>query len=211
MTRTWRERIFHVPHGTWYAIENSRVGIATAVLLGFLWIDLDSHVTKDGVIVIGHWNLILKDHFLLPDWFIAKYGKHPRVSQVLWEDLQTLRTGMKGYRGRRRRFRYISAARAMQLINARKRLGLALEVKADHAFHDKATFDRLERDRNSIGLPKSRMAVMTLQNIGQPLLRLKAAKAAGFTTILLAHGRKPANFEAEWAPYIDYVRGSWSR
>lgn len=212
MTRKWRGRIFHVPHGVWYAIENSRIGIATAALLGFTWIDMDCHVTRDGVAVIGHWDLILKDHFELPDWFIAKYGKHPKVTQVDWADLQKLRTSPQAYRRvGSRRYRYIRVARAMWLIGQRKRLRLALEAKSDLAFEDHQTWRRIFSERDSVGLPKDRMVVMTLQNIGRPLRRLQAVKTADpdVKTVLLVRGPKPANFDSAWAPYVDYLRGSW--
>lgn len=196
-------RIFHVPKGIAYAVENSRLGIWFAILLGFRWIDMDLHVTKDGVIVCGHWARISKDQFVIPDWFRAKYGDDPLISDVLWCDLKQLKTRRLGWRGHSRRFGYITAEQAMRTIARRsKRLGLAAELKVA------INADRLDAARRRAGLPKSRLIVMTLSDHSRrPWLWLRPFKHLGYVTVILARGPIPRS----WEPYITYVRGRWVR
>jgi hypothetical protein len=49
--------------------------------------------------------------------------------------------------------------------------------------------------------------MMTLSEYGSPLARCKAAKAHGFQTVILPRGKKPANFETTWKPYVDRLWG----
>lgn len=208
-----RRRIFHVPKGVAYAIENSPAGIRIADRLGFRWIDLDAHVTADGVVVVGHWGLIQKDLFDLPPWFIRKYGHRPHVEDVSWADLRQLRTTPIRWRGqlRLRRYRYMSLARALELVADTKRLGIALEVKGSHAFRERSTFDAINIARINAGLPRARFMVMTLSSLPGALARLRAAHHAGFATVVLPRGPKPANYARTWAPYVMWRRGRWTR
>ena len=49
--------------------------------------------------------------------------------------------------------------------------------------------------------------MMTLSEYGSPLARCKAAKANGFQTVILPRGKKPANFDTTWKPYVDRLWG----
>lgn len=201
-----RSRIFHVPKGVAYMVENSPSGIRLASRLGFRWIDLDAVVSRDGVVVIAHWPKIRKDKFVLPGWFVHKYGKNPRISDCDWADLARLHTVKLGFRGRVRKKtrRYHTVGYMMRLAGQTKRLGVALEVKGDRRFEDPVTFVQVDAQRRRVGLPAERFMVMTLQNIGNPYARLRAAKVAGiFPTVLLVRGPIPR----DRANDFDYVRG----
>lgn len=50
--------------------------------------------------------------------------------------------------------------------------------------------------------------MMTLSQYGSPLGRCKAAKAEGFTTVILPRGDRPATFDKAWRPYVDRLWGT---
>jgi hypothetical protein len=205
-----RRRIFHVPHGTAYAIENSPAGIGAAVKLLFRWIDMDCHVTQDGVPVLAHWDKIRKDKFEITPAFAEKYGDEPKVTEVLAEDLLTLQTRPLPWSRwrRRRRVAYMTVADAMQRIAAHPRLGLALEAKGGTALTLTDTWKDIEATRDDAGLPKERFMVMTLMQIGGAHARLAAAHEAGHDTVLMPRGRPVPR---EWEPDITWIRGKWVR
>jgi hypothetical protein len=206
-----RGRIFHIPHGTAYAIENSPAGIERAVKRMFRWIDMDCHVTKDGVPVLAHWDTIRKDKFEITPAFRAKYGDDPKVTEVLAEDLLTLQTTPLAWSvwGRqRRRVAYLTVEDAMHRVAAFPRLGLALEAKGGKAFTDTDTWKGIEAMRLGAGLPKERFMVMTLKKIGGAQARLAAAHEAGHDTVLMPE-RAPV--PREWEPVITWIRGRWVR
>ena len=206
-----RGRIFHIPHGTAYAIENSPAGIARAVKRMFRWIDMDCHVTKDGVPVLAHWDKIRKDKFEVTQAFADKYGRNPKVTEVLAEDLLTLRTtplSWSVWGRRRRRVAYMTVEDAMQQIVTFPRLGLALEAKGGDAFADADTWKGIEAMRLAAGLPKERFMVMTLKKIDGAHDRLSAAHDAGHDTVLMPE-RRPV--PRDWEPAITWIRGKWVR
>lgn len=206
-----RRRIFHIPHGTAYAIENSPAGIQWAAKRLFRWIDMDCHVTKDGVPVLAHWDKIRKDKFEITQTFAAKYGTNPKVTEVLAEDLLTLQTTPLRWSvwGReRRRVAYMTVEDAMQRIADLPRLGLALEAKGGEAFTQSDTWKGVEAMRLGAGLPKERFMVMTLKKIPGAHERLTAAHEAGHDTVLMP-GR--STVPRTWEPVITWVRGRWVR
>lgn len=205
-----RRRIFHIPHGTAYAIENSPAGIERAAKRMFRWIDMDCHVTKDGVPVLAHWDAIRKDKFEVTPAFRAKYGDDPRVTEVLAEDLLTLQTTPLPWSvwKKRRRVAYLTVEDAMQRISAFPRLGLALEAKGGEAFNRTETWEGIEAMRRAAGLPQERFMVMTLKQIGGARARLAAAHEAGHATVLMPRG---APVPTDWEPAITWIRGKWVR
>lgn len=208
MTRRMSRRFFHVPRGVPYSVENSFVGIWAAWLLKLLWIDVDLHVTKDGVIVASHWAHPRMDGFILPAWFKAKYGPDPMIRDILWADLSRLRTPVRSYRGKTFVNQY-RTAKEMMAEAVRRRRAIEFEPKGDKAFQDVSTWQQLDADRAEVGLPRSRVNVKTLTNIAGWQGRLRAASAAGLTTIVLP--RYGAAIPRSAEQYIDYVRGSWKR
>lgn len=203
-------RIFHVPKGTAYTTGNSSAGMRWALRHFYRWIDWDANITSDNVVVIIHWPKFCKDGFLYKvvpkrvpgafrvrdEWLVKHgYGRETTVSDLTWTQVSELRTATG---------RFIRTARQMFRLAARHHLNVALEVKGDRRFERTALMRGLHR---SAELEGAEVIVMTLQNLGNPELRLKAAKEAGFTTVLLARGRVPR----AWEPFIDYVRGKWVR
>lgn len=185
-------RIFHIAHGTPYHVENSITGLHKAKRAGFKHIDLDAQVTKDGHVVITHWSRpMLRDGFRDP---LHKLGRHRKVASLTLEQVRRLRT-RDGFR--------IHTAWSMFGHAADLGLAVMLEVKADRRFTEVEVMRQVRADAND---QECVVRVMTLSNLGRhPELRLKAAKAAGFKTILLARGPIPTS----WRPWVDFVRGPW--
>lgn len=168
---------------------------------GYRQIDHDANITRDGVVVICHWPTFAKDGFRYIVTADGKYRRHayPRNAQIRdlnWAEVRKLRT-KDGYR--------IRDARTMFRNAARIGLEVALEVKGDSRFEDQALMRDLHKTATEEGCV---VRVMTLSNIGtHPNLRLKAAREAGFETVLLARGPVPTG----WEPAISFVRGKWKR
>lgn len=87
--------IFHVRFPIMKHVENSLRGIRKAARLGYDAIDLDLLITKDGVIVVCHWDRpLLKDKFYDP---ARKVQTHDLVRELTWEQVKGLRAP-GGYR-----------------------------------------------------------------------------------------------------------------
>lgn len=209
----WLRRIFHPPHGVPYPVGNSYFGLWLAHLLGYHWIDQDAHVTLDGVVVFGHWGKITLDGFILPPWFVAKYGHHPTIETTLWPDLARLRTRRIWYRGKWRRFQYRSAAQMFHTLLRFPTLGIAIEMKGSIAFYQPLTFTGIINTAHHIGLvPENRLVFMSLPTTGDPRRKFRAAKtgAPRVTTMIQCHDLpKPPKFD-EWDQWVDYTRGRWA-
>lgn len=82
-------RIFHLPARFFKKhLENSLRGIRKAARLGYDAIDLDLLITKDGVIVVCHWDRpLLKDGFIDPHHRIQL---HAMVRELTWAQIETL-------------------------------------------------------------------------------------------------------------------------
>lgn len=188
-------RIFHKAKGQPYRFTNSYRGLKRARRHGYRRIDWDATVTKDGVVVINHWPKFAKDRFKDPS---HAWPKSTKIAQLTYAEVKRLKAP-GGYRIRSAGQRFWQAKRAG--------IDVMLEVKGQREFEDPELMARVWRANVAAGEPVE--AVMTLQNLGNPLARLKAAKAAGFKTVLLARGPKPANWDENWAPHVDYVRGNF--
>lgn len=81
-------RIFHVKWPIYKHVENSLKGIRKAARLGYDAIDLDILITKDGVIVICHWDRpLLKDNFYDP---LHRIQVRAMVRELTWEQIHRL-------------------------------------------------------------------------------------------------------------------------
>lgn len=204
--KRWKPRVWHIAHSIrWgYAIENGNWATRLAHRLGFFWIDKDSHITKDGVRVFGHWGLITKNGFVLPRWFVKKYGSRPRIKDVLWADLAQLRTRRIWFRGvRRYRFvRMIDGFRAAHAVDT----GVMVEQKGHPDYRKTETWEAVDADRKAAGMPHYRLAGATLSTMEGAGAMLRACHSAGVMTIVMPRGPIPLS----WKPYIDFYKGAWT-
>lgn len=82
-------KIFHLEWPNWKHLENSIRGIRKAARLGYDAIDLDILITKDGVIVVCHWDRpMIKDEFHDP---ARRISIHAMVRELTWEQVKSLR------------------------------------------------------------------------------------------------------------------------
>lgn len=199
MPKRWWRRVWHVRKGLAYAVENSNWATWLAHKLGFHWIDKDLHVTKDGVPVFGHWGLIAKNGFLLPKWFITKYGKNPRIRDVYWADLQLLRTG----RILGRRFRFATAENGMQRA-AELDMGVMIEYKGDPVARTGAFWKKMQLLAGRAGLAHNKRVVATLPTMKGGGEAMHAAHEVGERTMVI---RAQDGVPRRWAPNLTFYRG----
>lgn len=196
--RRWRG----FQHLTPYHRGNSIRGLQRAVRRGRDSVDLDFRVTRDGVVVNTHWPRPLAHGFIDPT---GKLATHARIEDLTAAQVARLRTRRGGYR--------IHTAERILTEAAQRGLKVEFEAKDSHAFTDPGVWADLARlvrvIRTDAGpLP---IIVKTLSNRPDPATagrRLKAAKIAGFRTMLLPRGRR--TMPEVYRRHVDYVRG-WVR
>ena len=184
-------KIFHVPHGTPYHVENSLRGIVLAKRGGYEGIDLDVNGSRDNIIFATHWG-----RPMLRDGFHDPLGQLPRTTDVhdmTAEQVRRLRT-RDGYQIRR----------VSTLIEGARRLGLSIEVEAKPSpplYRPRAWHNLAEELNGDV----SGVLVKVLLDLGtNPQNRLRAAHAAGFRTCAIVHGGH--NVKDEWAEFVDTYR-----
>lgn len=200
--RPWKRRMFHVPKGISYAVENSKWGTWLAHKLGFHWIDKDFHVTKDGVAVFGHWGMIRKNGMLLPRWFIRKYGRNAKISDVYWDDLQKLHTGRIRFRGRRR-YRFMTVS--MGFIQAAQLdMGIGMEYKGDQPARTVIFWLHIDRTRVDAGMSHDKLVAMSLPDMRGAGEMFASADQAGVLTMVI---RANEGVPRSWEQHLDFHRG----
>ncbi len=176
---------FHIEHGLPYHLEDSLRGVLGAIRRGFGWIDLDCHVTADGVLVITHWpRPIVHDGFYDPK---GKIPRHARIEDLTWKQVKRLRTHVGNYR----------IMRADHLVPDALRHGIRVELELKST---RITAEQLADLRSHLDRP-NRVQVKALPQFHTAL---KAAHDAGFKTIILGRG---ARIPASAQTYITYRRG----
>lgn len=192
---------YHVPEGTPYHVENSIAGVRLAAHRAgqAKAIDLDWHVTRDGVVVNTHWSQpLLKDGFTDPE---GKIAQDARIEDLTWADVQRLRT---------RDGHAIQRAETMFRLCAELGVRMEFEAKGSAAFEDPALWQSLKVLADDTGLTaRGLIQVKTISTTDGAPARLAAAHEAGFTTIILPRGSRALSRQA-YGAVTDYVRGPFS-
>lgn len=162
-------RIYHVKKGQRYHLGNSIRGILKAARLLYDAIDLDLNITKDGVIVVTHWNRALaKDGFVDP----AKRIAHDAlISELTWAQVQQLRAP-GGYR--------IQRLETMLRVCKANKIIAYLEPKADPRFELDSTWAQIRAMQRRY---KTRVRVRSIRHLGgrnAGVRRVMAARRARF-------------------------------
>lgn len=177
-------------HFTPYRKSNSVAGLDLARRLGYPAIDLDLQITSDGIPIVTHWSTISTDGYSAPG-----IKADSRFDDLTWKQVARLRS-RDGYR--------IHTARAMIRMAHRRGLRVELEPKGNPAFQKVATWKPLA---TTVERTRADVQVKALSTLGYPAKILRAAHAAGFTTIILP--RIPRLFvRRAWGEFIDYYRGA---
>jgi glycerophosphoryl diester phosphodiesterase len=146
-------------------IENSLRGIRKAARLGYDAIDLDILITKDGVIVVCHWDRpLLKDQFYDP---ARKIQLHDMVRELTWEQVKGLRAP-GGYR--------ILRVETALAACARARIIAYLEPKDDPRFAADEPWQHIKTVAAKYGT-KVRVRALSYNRAALPF-----ARRAGFRT-----------------------------
>lgn len=161
-----RRRFFHASD---YALNDDLPGVRLAKKRGYLWIDLNGHVTKDNRVVITHWRYPLQKGWRDPK---KKIPSNRPVDQMTLAEVQRLRNRKRP--GARIRT-------ASQVFRACKKLRLSVEFEAKDspAFAESdEPWIRLKALADSIGL---RVEVKSLVWLGRGWQRLDRARKYFFT------------------------------
>ena len=163
--------------------------------------------TRDLVAVAKHWGQPnhAGDGFTHlwsgPGWGVGKIVADPApslpISGRAWVDVQRLTDAT----GKRR----ITTIREHMAEGVRLGVLVMPEAKGSVLMERPEFWQRLGVDCDAVGHPR---VMMTLSQYGSPLGRCKAAKAEGFTTVVLPRGPKPATFDKAWRPYVDRLWGT---
>lgn len=183
-------------HATPYYKYDSIQGVEQAAEMGAdRAIDLDWHVTRDGVIVNTHGDKPLESGFYDP---LKLVPRDKTVEQMTWQEVQRLRAP-GGYA--------IQRAETMFALAAKLGVRIEFEAKNSKAFENVKTWQQVRKLAEENGLmARGLIQMKTLSTIPGAPARLAAAHAAGFTTILLPRGSRELPGKDYW-PVTDYVRG----
>lgn len=194
-----------------YHVGDSIKSVARAAKEKEWGIDVNMHSTSDLVAVAKHWGSPSHpgDDFT-HIWTGSGWGKgslvkdpHPNktIAERPWSEVQRLtdKTGKQK----------IDKIADFFAEGVKHGVRIMPEAKGP-ALMDKPEFwERLGAEADAAGHPR---VMMTLSDIGSPTRRLKAAKGAGFQTVVLPRGKKPPGYETNWKPYTDRVWGTaWGR
>lgn len=175
-----------------YYRNNSLRGIHEAKKLGYSAIDLDWNVTKDGEPVCTHWDRPLKHGFIDPQKRIPSSRK---VSEMTLAEVMRLRSKKGSYR--------IKPVDPIFKHAAKYGLRVEFEAKTGIGFYHVSTFAKVKKAADKHGV---HVQVKTLSTLRGAPRRLRAAKEAGLTTIILPRGSRRLKKKDYWG-VADYVRG----
>lgn len=184
--RAPRRSVFHVHKGQPYHLEDSLRGIRLAVARLFKWIDLDCHVTADGVLIITHWDNPRHEKFADPAGKVDVRGK--KFEDLTWAEVRVLRSP-DGYR----------IQRADVAVPYALSKGLKVELEAKTTAINAAELVYL---RNHLS-DRRKVQVKAFPKF---LPALEAAHKAGFVTIALTHAGQES-VPASAKSWLTYFRG----
>jgi hypothetical protein len=184
-------RFYHPGGKVAYHIGNSIRGVRDALRKHYKRIDLDFNCDIDGNFWNIHWNTFAVDGFKPKG---NEKVKARLISGLDRHEVAALRAGT---------FR-VNPAEVILPFALKRGLTVEFEAKGSRGFNRVENWERL-----AAHVGTKRIVVKTLTDIPGWRKRLKAAHAAGFTTMALNHDGTPLVLSAADAAYIDYVRGKF--
>lgn len=168
-------RLLHKPKGVLYAAWGGVEAVRYAIAHRFGSIDIDVHVSKDGILMAVHWPR---------EWLLDGKPLGPIRNHTASELARAVPKN-----GGRWRIQPV----ATLLAEGRDRIVFCLEAKPDEALELASTWARVKADADRYGC---RVVVMTIQRQGaHPIAweaaaerRLRAAKTAGLPVMVLSRG-----------------------
>ena len=193
-------RFFHIAT---YFINDSGWGVREAFRKGYSAIDLNFHVTKDGVIVNTHWSKPLLHGFTWDAKTPAAWRALPKsieIKDLTWAQVKHLVARKAGKTYRIRTFAY------MARLCARLGLRMEFETKNSPGFLDPRIWATVESTAKALGLNIQVKAESWVAVRGKAVGIFRAVKAgSNLTTIILPRGTRRVSRSA-W-DVIDYHRG----
>lgn len=162
-------KIFHVKWPIWKHVENSIRGIRKAARLGYDAIDLDLLITKDGVIVVCHWQRpLLYDNF---EDRLHRIKVRARINRLTWKQVQRLRAE-DGYR-------IVRVERALREC-AQQKIIAYLEPKNDERFELDWPWQQIRAIAKEHGTKVRVRSIRNFPTKGAGTRRVRAARRNGF-------------------------------
>lgn len=168
-------RLLHKPKGVLYAAWGGVQAVRYAIAHRFGAIDIDVHVSKDGILMAVHWPR---------EWLLDGKPLGPVSTHTASELARAVPRGGGPWR--------IQPV-ATLMAEAKGRIVLALEAKPDPMLERVETWAKVAADAKRF---RCRVVVMTIQRQGKTphaweiaaIRRLQAAKAAGLPVMVLSRG-----------------------
>lgn len=202
-----------VAHFLPYRFNNSLRAARKAKKLKFKYSDKDIQVTRDWIVVVTHWDNLKHDQFtwiwtgkkILGVEVRKRYTGTLDIDHLDWSVVSRLRSSrVGGYR----------IYGLQPHMNALHKAGITFcaELKNNRLSDPRCVKQFMDAQK----VTGCRVIIMTLQSllngagILAPLRRLAPYKLAGFPTVILKRGHKPADWDKVWAPIVDAAwGGSW--
>lgn len=196
----------------WYG--DSLWAIDKAKAKGYLYLDQNGQVTKDGVVMVAHWNKPWKDGYRYY-WTGKKNrkgqeirrpwrNKNARMDLMTYKQYSRLRMTLYPGKSLKSRKKPTTFSQHVKYAKARGRI-LTFEMKGSHLFNEPRVARAMWR---VVVNYDATVYMMTLQNIPFWTTRLKNVHEVGFETALLARGKQPRKWPLE---YVDVVWGVFKR
>ncbi|KRA29881.1 MULTISPECIES: hypothetical protein [unclassified Nocardioides] len=198
---------FHRLNGQSYRFENSYRGLDYAAAHGYLWIDIDTNYCLDDthtrrIPIATHWRHLDTEGFD-PG---GRYAPATVWSDLTFSQVRELRSADNPP---------YELVRMVDMVRYAARVGMEgieWEVKAGVGFEKVETYREVLRVARRLGIA---IEVKTLYELGgakASLRRLRAAKQAGATTMLIVTRKQPRILLSPGhETFVDYVRGKWGR
>ncbi|WP_182378944.1 hypothetical protein [Nocardioides sp. WS12] len=198
---------YHRLSGQSYRFENSYRGLDYAAAHGYLWIDIDTNYCFDdtrtrAIPIATHWRNVDTEGF-------DPGGRYPpgtRWSDLTISQVRELRTADK---------RPYELVKMVDMVRYAARVGMEgieWEVKAGAAFEKVETYRAVLQVARKLGITIEVKTLYALGGAKASLRRLRAAKLAGATTMLIVTRKQPRILlSPDHETFIDYVRGKWGR
>lgn len=198
---------FHRLSGQTYRFENSYRGLDYAAAHGYRWIDIDTNYCLDDtrtrrIPIATHWRHLDTERF-------DPGGRYPPAT--VWSDLtfSQVRELRSADDPPYELVRMVDMVRYAAQVGME---GIEWEVKAGVGFERVETYREVLRVARRLGIA---IEVKTLYELGgakASLRRLRAAKQAGATTMLIVTRKQPRILLSPGhETFVDYVRGKWGR
>lgn len=198
---------YHRLDGQSYRFENSRRGLDYAAAHGYLWIDIDTNYCLDDtrsrqVPIATHWRKLDTEGFD-PG---GRYPPDTRWSDLTLSQVRELRSADDPP------YRLVTMVDMVRYAAKVGLEGIEWEVKAGRGFEKVETYREVLRVARELGITIEVKTLYALGGAKASLRRLRAAKQAGATTMLIVTRKQPRILlNPAHETFIDYVRGKWGR